>query len=117
MLNATRLLQAQTIEWGRWAGALGNMGVDFCGFDAAVAQQIPDDAGTDAGLHEVGSVGMAQHVQRNRTQDASPAGGLLHHHLQAALAVGFAGVLTLEQVDYGAMLTKLLAEQEQQGLR
>lgn len=90
------------------------MGVDFGGFDAAVAQQILDDAGVGAGFHEVGGVGVAQHMQRDGPQDARPAGGLLHDQLQAALAVGFAGVLALEEEDDGAKRSELLAEQQQQ---
>ena len=40
-------------------GALGDMGIDFGGFDAAVAQQILNDARVGARFHEVGGVGMA----------------------------------------------------------
>ena len=54
VLHATRLLQAAAVEWGQWAGALGNVGVGFGGFNAALTQQVPNDAGMGASLHEVG---------------------------------------------------------------
>lgn len=45
MLAATHRLESQAVEWGGRAGALGHMSVDFGGFDAAVAQQVLNDAG------------------------------------------------------------------------
>ena len=59
VLYATRWLQSQAVEGRGWAGALGDMGIDFGGFDAAVAQQILNDARVGARFHEVGGVGMA----------------------------------------------------------
>ena len=38
LLSASRRLQAEAIEWGRWAGALGDVRVNFGGFDLAVVQ-------------------------------------------------------------------------------
>ena len=90
------------------------MGIDFGSFDAAVAQQIPNDARVGARFHEVGGVGMAQHMQRNGPLDAGPAGGLLRYHLQATLAVGLAGVLVFEDKRDGTKPPELFAEQEQQ---
>ena len=37
---------------------MGDMGIDFGGFYAAVAQQILDDARVGAGFHEVGGIGV-----------------------------------------------------------
>ena len=76
---------------------MGNVGIDFGGFDAAMAQQVLDDAGVGASLHQMRGIGVAQRMQRDGAPDASPAGGLFHHHLQAALAIRFAGVLALKQ--------------------
>ena len=54
-----RWLQSQAVEGRGWLGALGDMGIDFGSFDAAVAQQILNDARVGARFHEVGGVGMA----------------------------------------------------------
>ena len=59
VLHATHWLQSQAVEGRGWAGALGNMGMYFGGFAAAVAQQILNDARVSARFHEVGGVGMA----------------------------------------------------------
>ena len=90
---------------------LGNMGINFRGFNAAVTQRILDDANTGTGFQKMGGIGVPQHVQGDRPADSGPLGGLLHHQLQAALAVGLAGPLALKKKHDGPKLPELLPQQ------
>jgi hypothetical protein len=63
-LTATRLLQAEIIERRRRPRTLGDVRIDFGGFNAGVAEQILDNARVGASFHQVRSVAMAQPVQR-----------------------------------------------------
>ena len=46
------------------------MGVGFSGFDAAVAQQVLNDANIGASFQQVSSVGVAQHMHGDGPGDA-----------------------------------------------
>lgn len=55
---------------------LGNMRVNFGGFDAAVSQQLLDDANVGAGFLQMRGVAVPEHVQGNRSTNTGGCGGL-----------------------------------------
>lgn len=93
---------------------LDDMSIYFRGFDAAVAQQVLNNANIGTRFQKMGSIGVAQHVQGDGPTDSGSLGGLLHHQLQAALAVGLAGPLAFKKKAHGPKLLELLPQQLQQ---
>lgn len=104
------LFELKTIQRRSRLTGAGHMEVGVGGGDIAVPHHALQVADIGAGLQQVGGVTVAQHVRGDPLPQSGRAGGAGHGLLQAACAVGGAGLLAFEQPFRGFVLPDVIPQ-------